>query len=158
MKKGFLTLLCFSLYYTVFAQTAHWITACRARWGWRTLHCLRNCFYVIRSNNSPTALWAVGIFRIVFLIIIELMGNKELLARITVLEREVEQLNSRLAKLEKKWKRDGLPYWPPSYSPRGERCRHRGVRPPPGLRPRPPWRGDSARQLFLTSFIYCFTL
>ena len=30
------------------------------------------------------------------------MGNKKLLARITVLEREVEQLNSRLAKLEKK--------------------------------------------------------
>lgn len=30
------------------------------------------------------------------------MGNKELLARITVLERVVEQLNSRLAKLEKK--------------------------------------------------------
>lgn len=30
------------------------------------------------------------------------MGNKELLARITVLERKVEQLNSRLAKLEKK--------------------------------------------------------
>ncbi len=30
------------------------------------------------------------------------MDNKELLARITVLEREVEQLNSRLAKLEKK--------------------------------------------------------
>ena len=30
------------------------------------------------------------------------MGNKELLARIIVLEREVEQLNSRLAKLEKK--------------------------------------------------------
>ncbi len=30
------------------------------------------------------------------------MGNKELLARITVVEREVEQLNSRLAKLEKK--------------------------------------------------------
>ena len=29
------------------------------------------------------------------------MDNKELLARITVLEREVEQLNSRLAKLEK---------------------------------------------------------
>ena len=27
MKKGFLTLLCFSLYYTVCAQTAHWITA-----------------------------------------------------------------------------------------------------------------------------------
>ena len=30
------------------------------------------------------------------------MGNKELLARITMLEREVEQLNSRLAKFEKK--------------------------------------------------------
>jgi len=30
------------------------------------------------------------------------MGNKDLMARITVLEREVEQLNSRLAKLEKK--------------------------------------------------------
>lgn len=30
------------------------------------------------------------------------MGNKELLARITVLEREVEQLSVRLAKLEKK--------------------------------------------------------
>lgn len=44
----------------------------------------------------------MGIFRIVFLIIIKLMGNKELLARITVLERVVEQLNSRLAKLEKK--------------------------------------------------------
>lgn len=44
----------------------------------------------------------MGIFRIVFLIIIKLMDNKELLARITMLEREVEQLNSRLAKLEKK--------------------------------------------------------
>ena len=43
----------------------------------------------------------MGIFRIDFLIIIKLMDNKELLARITVLEREVEQLNSRLAKLEK---------------------------------------------------------
>ena len=30
------------------------------------------------------------------------MGNKDLMARITVLEREVAQLNSRLAKLEKK--------------------------------------------------------
>ena len=27
LKKGLLTLLCLSLYYTVFAQTAHWITA-----------------------------------------------------------------------------------------------------------------------------------
>ena len=44
----------------------------------------------------------MGIFRIDFLIIIKLMGNKDLMARITVLEREVAQLNSRLAKLEKK--------------------------------------------------------
>lgn len=46
------------------------------------------------------------------------MDNKELLARITVLEREVEQLNSRLAKLEKKMK-EGWPHPIPLQEERG---------------------------------------